>query len=262
MKRTGLSRLVLVVSSAALVGCSGVCAQEAGPGSPVQQAEQQFVPKDQSGIAPVHEEHERVAFVMPAFGVTNRQDAPRMSARQKFRLAARQAFDPFVFASSGIEAGMSQANDEFPEYGQGVGGFGKRYGAAMLDATSGGFASMSLCALLKQDPRYFRRGKGSIGSRIAYSMGQQFSAKSDRGNRQFNWSNIGGLLASASLANAYYPAPNRGFGLTMNRFAVSLAWGFTGELGDEFWPDVRHKFFHRRHRPGSGRGVSQGAGEL
>lgn len=61
-----------------------------------------------------------------------------MTKRQKFRLAERQAFDPFVLLTSGIDAGVSQANDEFPAYGRGAAGFGKRYGAELLDATSGG----------------------------------------------------------------------------------------------------------------------------
>lgn len=252
MKVTGLAgalvgagsrraRACWILTTATMLSCAGF-AQDAAPLS----FQQKTASTLNSGIAPVNEEHERVAFVMPAFGVTNRQDAAPMTAKQKFRLAARQAFDPFVLATSAIEAGASQANNEFPEYGLGAAGFGKRYGAAMLDATSGGFASMSFCALLRQDPRYFRRGRGPIWSRTFYSAEQQFSIKSDRANRQINWSNLAGLLTSASLANAYYPPPNRGFGLTMNRFGLGIAWGVVGGIGDEFWPDVRYKLFHRK----------------
>lgn len=190
--------------------------------------------------------HERILFVVPAFGVTNRQNAPALSAAEKFSLAARQAFDPFVWISTGIQAGLSQANNEFPQYGQGAAGYSRRYGAAMLDTIHGGFASTAFCVLLKQDPRYFRLGRGSITHRLLYSLVQEFSAKGDNGRRQFNWSNVLGTFASGAISNAYYPPPNRGFGLTMNRSAVSLAWGFTGELADEFWPDVKRKLrFHR-----------------
>jgi hypothetical protein len=192
------------------------------------------------------EGHERIFFVVPAFGVTNQQNAPAFTAKAKFALAARQAFDPFVWISTGIQSGMSQASNEFPAYGQGAAGYGKRYGAAMLDAVNGGFTSAAFCALLKQDPRYFRLGTGSIEHRIVYSMAQEFSAKSDKGTRQFNWSNVLGTFASSGISNAYYPRPNRGFGLTMNRAEVSLLWGFTGELADEFWPDVNRKLFHRQ----------------
>jgi hypothetical protein len=80
-------------------------------------------------------------------------------------------------------------------------------------------------------------------------MAQQLSAKDDSGGRQPNWANILGMLLGASLSNIYYPRPDRGFGLTMNRFAVGLAWGATGVLGDEFWPDVNRRLFHRRKEP-------------
>ena len=190
--------------------------------------------------------HERILFVVPAFGVTNRHNAPALNHTEKFSLAARQVFDPFVWISTGIQAGISQANNEFPQYGQGAAGYTRRYGAAMLDAVHGGFASTAFCVLLKQDPRYFRLGQGPIKHRIFYSLAQQFSAKGDNGKRRFNWANVLGTFASGAISNAYYPPPNRGFGLTMNRSSVSLLWGFTGGLADEFWPDVKRKLlFHR-----------------
>jgi hypothetical protein len=212
------------------------------PSAPVQQSA-----SDATDSAFDAESHERLFLVVPAFGITNRQDAPALSARQKFKLASRQTFDPFMWISSGIQAGLSQASNEFPQYGQGSIGYGKRDGAAMLDAVNGGYVSTALCVLLKQDPRYFRLGSGSIEHRILYSLAQQVSAKSDKGTRQVNWSNLLGTFASSAVSNAYYPRPNRGFGLTMNRAAVSLLWGFTGEFTDEFGPDISHKLFHRHN---------------
>jgi hypothetical protein len=241
--------LLLIIASAALLVNGFAFAQELPtPPSEQQKASlpNESAQKSTSAIAPVNEEHERILFVVPAFGVTNNQNAPPMTAKQKIALASRLAFDPFVWASSGIQAGISQASNEFPEYGQGAAGFGKRYGAATLDVINGGFASTAFCIVLKQDPRYFRLGEGSIKERFIYSVKQEFSAKSDKGGRQFNWSNILGMLTSAAISNAYYPPPNRGFGLTMNRFGVGLLWGFAGEWGDEFWPDVKRKLFHGR----------------
>ena len=162
--------LLLIIASAALLVNGFAFAQELpDPPSAQQKAEQQKAnlpnepaQKSTSTIAPVNEDHERILFVVPAFGVTNNKDAPPMTAKQKLTLASRSTFDPFMWVSSGIQAGVSQATNEFPEYGQGATGFGKRYGAATLDAVNGGFASTAFCIVLKQDPRYFRLGEGSI----------------------------------------------------------------------------------------------------
>lgn len=186
--------------------------------------------------------------VIPAFGVTNRQDAPPLTPKQKFSLFARAAYDPFVFVAAGLEAGIDQAENEFPEFGPGAAGFGKRYGVSLLDATSSNFfTNFAYPVLFKQDPRYFRLGKGSIKHRILYSFAQEFITKSDASDRHrvFNWSNTLGAFSTGAISNAYYPAGDRGFSLTMSRSAISILYGAVGGLASEFWPDVNRKLFHK-----------------
>jgi hypothetical protein len=239
----------LRLTSATLVFIAIASAQQV-PNAPSAPEKPQPPPQSAQGtasdVAPVNEGHERVLFVVPAFEVTNRQGAPALPAKRKFALAARGTFDPFVWISTGILAGISQASNQFPQYGRGTAGYSKRYGAAMLDTVDGTFASTTLRVLLKQDPRYFRLGRGSVRRRFLYAVSRELLTKSDKGTRQFNWSRVLGTFASGAIANAYYPPRNRGFGLTVNRFAVSLLWDPPGQLTDEFWPDIDRKFFHRK----------------
>lgn len=133
-----------------------------------------------------------------------------------------------------------------PAYGQGATGYGKRYGPAMADVTDREFLSSFLFpVLLKQDPRYFRLGHGSIPHRIIYSLSQEFSAKTDQGTRQFNYSKVVGALVSKAIANTYYPPSDRGARLTLNRTGASLLSGMATGLGAEFWPDIDCKVFHK-----------------
>ncbi len=231
-----------------LLLAAAIAVAQPRPPAPALLAEPLSAPRPSLPDAPipVAEGHERLFLVVPAFGITNQKTPPPLTVRQKFGLASRQAFDPFMWLSTGIQAGLSQAGNEFPQYGQGSAGYGRRYGAAMLDVVSGGFSSTAYSVLLHQDPRYFRLGTGSIPRRVFYSVAQQLSAHGDSGHRQFNWSNVLGTFTSSAISNAYYPKPNRGLGLTLNRASVSLLWGFTGELTDEFGPDVSRKLFHRK----------------
>jgi hypothetical protein len=188
--------------------------------------------------------------VVPQFGVTNRKDAPPLLPRQKFHLFVKTAFDPAQFALVGLQAGISQAEDNFPEYGQGAAGYGKRYGAAFTDQVSSGFFSNYFYpVLLKEDPRYFRLGKGPIMHRLGYSLVQVFICRRDNGKRSFGWSNTLGSLSAGGLSNLYYPPGDRGFGLTMSRAGIALLYGSLGGLGDEFWPDVSRKLIHRHPKP-------------
>jgi hypothetical protein len=264
MGRLALGTLVLFL----LMGVAGAvfaqqpsssASQPAAPATPEkpQTANPQSAPeqpqgapgKPQGSVAPINEGHERIVGVVPQFGVTNRQDAPPLTKKQKFVLFARAAYDPFVFVAVGLQAGVSQAENEFPGYGQGAAGYGKRFGATLADQTSSNFFSnFAYPVLFKQDPRYFRLGQGSIKRRIGYSIVQEFSAKSDAPDRHrmVNWSNIFGAFTAGSISNAYYPSSDRGFGLTMSRSAISLGYGTLGGLVSEFWPDINRKLFHKQ----------------
>lgn len=194
------------------------------------------------------EGHERVLGIIPEFGVTNRQHAPALIPREKFKLFARQTFDPFQWIAAGAQAGLSQAENRMPGYGQGAAGYGKRYGAAMADVSDHEFISNFLFPILwKQDPRYFRLWQGSLPHRVGYSLEQKFSAKTDQGGRQFNYSKVLGAFAAKAVANIYYPPADRSFGLTMSRSGLSILSGMGSALGAEFWPDIDCKLFHKCH---------------
>ncbi len=195
------------------------------------------------------EQSKRVLGVIPRFGVTDRQDAPPLKPRQKFRLFTKSAFDPVIVGIVGIQAGLSQADNSFPEYGQGAGGYGKRFGAAFADEVSAGFFSnFAYPTLLRQDPRYFRLGKGSFKRRFFYSIKQELVCHTDNGGRSFHFSNLLGALSGGSISNLYYPESDRGFGLTMSRAGIAVLYGTAGGLFNEFWPDIHRKLFQRKNK--------------
>jgi hypothetical protein len=192
------------------------------------------------------EQSQRMLGVVPQFGVTSRQDAPPLTTGEKFHLFARSAFDPVEFGLVGLQAGLSQAENEFPEYGQGAEGYGKRYGASLADEVSAGFFSNFFYpALLKEDPRYFRLGQGTLKHRAVYALVEEFVCRTDKGGRSFAFSNVLGAVSAGGLSNAYYPQSDRGFGLTLSRAGIALLYGSLGGLSDEFWPDISRKLFHK-----------------
>jgi len=195
------------------------------------------------------EQSQRMLGVIPNFGTTSRQDAPPLSPGAKFHLFYKSAFDPVELSVVGLQAAVSQAEDEFPEYGQGAVGFGKRYGSTLADEVSSGFFSNYFYSvLLKEDPRYFRLGQGSIKHRLGYALLQEVDCRTDKGGRSFAWENVLGAFTAGGLSNVYYPSAERGFGLTMSRSAISIGYGSLGGLADEFYPDISRWLFHRHQK--------------
>lgn len=156
------------------------------------------------------EEKQRLVGFIPNFYVSYNWNAPPMSAAQKFRLSFRSIVDPSNFAVAGIIAGIEQSTNAFPGYHQGAQGFGKRYGASLADGTVGDLLGGAIFpALLRQDPRYFYKGTGSVGSRVLYALGTAFVCRGDNGKWQPNYSSILGDVATGAVSNTYYPASNR-----------------------------------------------------
>ena len=191
------------------------------------------------------EEHQRILGVLPNFNTVSMQSASTLTAKQKFELATRSALDPVTFAIAGLNSAWSQERNSFAGYGQGMQGYGKRYGAAYADTfTSTMLGNAFLPILFHQDPRYFRKGTGTVSGRFWYAISTTVRAKDDSGKWVPNYSNILGNFAAGGLSNLYYPSSDRGAGLTMERAALVTAEGSLGALFVEFWPDfVAH---HRR----------------
>ena len=218
-----------------------------------QQASSPSAPAEQTKKTEKKEDSQRMLGVLPQFGVTSEKNPPPLMPRQKFRLFYRTAFDPVEFAVVGLEAGISQANNSFAEYGQGASGYAKRYGAAFTDQVSSNFfGNFAYPVLLKQDPRYFRLGEGPLKRRIGYALVQEFVGHKDGGGKTFNWPTVLGALTAGSISNAYYPAPDRGFSLTLTRTGVSLFYGSLGGLGNELWPDISRKLHRHKDKLPSG----------
>lgn len=181
------------------------------------------------------EEKQRVLGVFPNFYTSYVWKAEPLTSGQKFRLAWRSAIDPVTFMTTGAIAGAEQWQNDFSGYGPGVEGYAKRYGANYTDGFVGVMiGGWVLPSLLHQDPRYFYKGTGSIRSRALYALSTVVIARGDNGRWQPNYSNVLGTFAAGGISNAYYPANDRGFRLTMENSLIGLAAGGGSALLQEF----------------------------
>jgi Carboxypeptidase regulatory-like domain len=180
------------------------------------------------------EERQRVFGIIPNFYVSYESDPAPLTTKMKFKLALKVSTDPVTAAGVLFVASAKQAGNS-PDYGQGWGAYGKRIGAVATD----GFSDIMiggaiLPSLLHQDPRYFYQGTGTTGSRLRHAVLNTFVARGDNGKSQPNYSSLGGVLASSSLANLYYPRSNRGAGLVFGNFAIGIAERVGASLAQEF----------------------------
>ena len=172
----------------------------------------------------IHEqEKQRVMGVIPNFYVSYAKDAVPLNTKQKYELAWKSTLDPVTFVVAGAIAGTQQATDAFSGYGQGAQGYAKRYGATYADIMIGTFiGSAVLPSVMKQDPRYFYKGTGSVKSRFYYAIANAVICKGDNMHWQLCYSSLLGSLAAGGISNAYYPASDRGAALTFENFGIGI----------------------------------------
>jgi len=174
------------------------------------------------------QEHQRVFGVIPNFYVSYVPDAAPLNSKQKLNLAAHDTFDVMSLASVAIGAGIQQAANAHPGYGQGSAGYAKRWAALAADNVSDDLLSHYVFAsLLHQDPRYFYQGSGSKKSRLSHALLSAVIARSDNGSMMPNYAYLLGDASSAALSNIYYPRADR----TPSWFLINAALGIAGRAG-------------------------------
>jgi len=182
------------------------------------------------------EEKQRLIGIVPNFYVTYNWHAPPLTARQKFKLAVRATLDPANFALSAAIAGVEQETNGLSGYGPGPQGYGKRYGASLADGTVGNLLGGAIFpVLLRQDPRYFYKGTGTIIARALYAISTAVICKGDNGKWQPNYSSVLGDIGAGAVSNTYYPSTDRnGAVLTIENGLLNAAEDGIGNLLQEF----------------------------
>ena len=135
-------------------------------------------PAAQSGTS-----KDRLFYALPNFlTLENSQKLPPLTAKQKFGVVARGTFDPVQYPWWGLLAGISQAENSEPAYGQGWVGYAKRYGTTAADSTIENFMVGAVFpSILHQDPRFYQSSQGGFAHRTGYAITRIFVTRSDSG---------------------------------------------------------------------------------
>uniref|UniRef100_Q01P40 Lipoprotein n=1 Tax=Solibacter usitatus (strain Ellin6076) TaxID=234267 RepID=Q01P40_SOLUE len=230
-------RSITLIATAILTAFPGFC----------QSAPNNLQP---STTTPAPQENRRIFGIIP-----NNRSSPTLhpykplTVSEKFAMGARDSFDYGAVVLALAAAGIGQAENSNPSFGQGTQGYARYFGTAYGDVVIGNMFTTSIYpSLLHQDPRYFRRATGSTWSRLGYAMSRIFVTQADRGHSQFNYSEFLGNATAVGIANAYYP-DNRKLGDNFSRFGIQIGLDMAGNIIKEFGPDLTRKRNHQS-KPG------------
>jgi hypothetical protein len=98
----------------------------------------------------------RIFGVLPNYKTVDKMTATYepLSARAKFMIATKDSFDWPEFFVAAAMSGLNQMSGQDPEWGQGVKGYAKRYGASIADQTISNYLTEAILpSVLHHDPR-------------------------------------------------------------------------------------------------------------
>jgi hypothetical protein len=188
----------------------------------------------------------RVFGVLPNYRTADAsQEGSVLSNKRKMYIATKDTVDYPLWGLSGAFAGLAQLTDENPSFGQGVKGYTHRLLTNYADLAVGNMLSEGILpVLLHEDPRYFRKGTGSVGSRAWYAATRVFVTHKDGGGLRFNYSEWLGNAGAVALSNTYYP-DSRTASENTTKLLQQVGTDAASQVLKEFWPDIKRKWFHK-----------------
>jgi len=166
-----------------------------------------------------------------------------LKVKDKFILFLQDSVDPITFLSAGFDAGIDQAQNNDPSYGQGAAGYGKRVGANYAgEVSTGFFKDFAYPTIFSEDPRYYRLAHGGAGKRLAHALEHSFVAYRENGHPMFNASEWFGTTSAIVLTNTYHPDNRRGFAPAAERLGYAVLSDMGFDVLREFWPEIARKF--------------------
>jgi hypothetical protein len=190
----------------------------------------------------------RILYVVPNFrAVSADQHLPPQTVKEKFKTAMLDSLDYSSFIFVGAQAGVAQATNSYPEFGQGAKGYGRYYWHTLADAINENtWVEFIIPSVLHQDTRYYTLGKGPFGKRVGYAFTRVIITRTDSGHKDFNYSEVLGAGAFSGIANLYYPSGERTFTKTYQRWITNLCIDGGVFVFKEVWPDINNAVFHQK----------------
>ncbi len=236
-----LLSLIVLVGAVAAIGQQSSTLPDAPSSSQTQSGPSTL---EQDGQQPQLSKN-HIFWVIPNYrSDENPAEIKPLTPGSKMKVAFDDSFDPSAFLVAGVFAGVAMAQKQNSSFGSGARGFSKYYGGAFADQAIGNIMSEGLFPVaLHQDPRYFVKGKGGFWKRTGYAMSREVVTRGDDGRNHFNTSELAGNAVAAGISNLYYPAADRSFGNTANKWGQQIALDTFFNVAKEFWPDMRNKLF-------------------
>jgi len=184
--------------------------------------------------------------VITGLGNVRSDDYRSLTGKQRWQYYLNQNFiSAGAFFGPILTSAIDQANAAPPEWGGGIGGYGRRLASRLGTGIVQGSAQSVGCALLGQEPRYIRSASPQVLSRIGHAFLFSLITYNNEGKIRFALPTVASYYVAGMTSNLWMPERYTalGDGVRDGNRQVILA-GLVNQF-QEFWPDIKRLFSRR-----------------
>jgi hypothetical protein len=161
--------------------------------------------------------------------------------------AVKSTIVPGSLFVGAVQAGWGNLTDRPREYGEGMEGFGKRFGLRLSSVGTSNLMEASLGAIWGEDPRYRVSHEESTRGRFGHALKMTFMAEKADGTVAPAYARYIAYAGSNAISDAWRPDSQRNVSSTTARIGERFAGRFLGNVFKEFWPSMKQHMFWNKH---------------
>jgi hypothetical protein len=167
-----------------------------------------------------------------------------LTGKEKLDYALKTALGLNSMMASLAGSGIKQSRNSVPEWGQGMSGYGKRFGSSMGQKVIRQSIRFGLGTLLHEDPRHFGSGRKGIWRRALFATGRSFVSIKDCGGIRPGYTKFAAAFGGAYLSRQWYPENKQNAGEYLSSGGISIGLDAAKNVFYEFLPDLKRLLKH------------------
>lgn len=173
--------------------------------------------------------------------------APPLTVAQKFGFSVIQDFTIRGLIGNGIGAAIGEWAGVPHEWGQGFGGYSKRFASGFAQTLTRETVAWGIDSAAHIDPRYFPSSESGAKARLLNAVKQIYLARRDDGGTSFAYGRVISAFTAGEVVNAWQPPSTRGVGHGIERGCITLGVDGAENLAQEIFVFARPRSLRHRH---------------
>jgi hypothetical protein len=171
-------------------------------------------------------------------GMVGPSEHTKLTQKDRFQIYLLSVGGPVPLLGEAAGSGISQWTNSPPEWGQGWGAYGERYGSNLAYNGIRQTITYGASIALHEDTRYFASGRHGVWSRTGYALLSTFTARRPNGRQSFSFSSVGGVIGASGIASIWGPRSWQGFDNISENAGISFGATAALNVVREFLPDL------------------------